>query len=578
MPDDFFQTLFRLPTPQTTDFSHWYRTHFFSISSQISSILSLLHSLFPSDIRINDIWPVIVESTYGKMVLESIARMDKALNRVEKVNGRVVDSVIERSAQKTYRETGKMKTEKWQKVVRKPKIPSQNLKKGGEKDTIQLEETPMLDPRIYPNRLEFRRLIHLPVVGHCCDQSVNSEVPGNEGSERTVIPPVHPSDSVVRPVTRDSDSQSHLDAPTTEKPRIPVKTAYKSAPDSPGYSKTHREDVVSSGRNNVSSGSARPFHRNDIKYSGLPKAARKGRFIFSPISQEIDMRGRINRKSQHEISLERELNSNVAIQDSLQQAETQKKRLKSLPLTEMRSTNRKKTGENKEEVNSETGSLVEKTSIPEQIESEIKVSGRSLSPSKAIFDQISPFPSQNSQISTPHPQSTIPNLSNSPIKSLNRVAKYDFKPYSHLLRPDNMPEKLEYDDPLEFLYALNVLKYQYNKAYESEFLKVTERENVYESRRDELGGAIEEEDWKQFIKRIDRLTRGRRRRRRNRRLRRKRLGLRTRKQAGNASTLQPNLKKDALWQSVFVSSQVPPPPPDPKDKSAHRPSRYIKQL
>lgn len=593
LPKQFFESLQLSPAESapSPDFAYWFRSTFSDLKGLITSITARLQALSPLDVRVADIWSEPVESLYGRMVLESIARMDRALAKVERVKDKVVDSVFERSAEKSLREMGRTRTERWEKLVRMPKVPALVGKEGKKKQEVQLEETPMLEPRIFPNRIEFRRVIKLPILGQSYDHpSIVSPVSPSPASIPTApsIPQPAPLNNI-RPVTRESNSQTHSQQDLEERPiTVPDqdfntskqvllhKSPYKSAPDSPGY-KAHREETLSTGRNNISSGSARPYRKDDIKYSGLPKDCRKGRFIPSPMAEPIDMRGRINRKSQHEISLERELQSNVTIQESLDKAAKERFRHKSLPLEQMRRTVKPTTeADYKEDLrkmssgqNSQAGSMVEKSSLPE-VEPGIKVSGRSLSPSKGAVEQSSPFPSRNSHTSTPHPQLTQPNLP-------PRVAVYDFKPYAHLLRPDNMPEKMEYEDPMEFLYALNVLKFKYNKAHESEFLRATERVNIYESRRDELGGAIEQKDWEAFIQRIERLARVRARRRRLRRARRKRLGLSRKRR--DVHSLKPDVRKDKLWRAVFLTGKVTPrPPPGQPEKTTHRPARYGKQL
>jgi hypothetical protein len=534
------------------------------------------------------------------MVLESIARMDRALASVEKVEDKVVDSVFERSAERSVREMGRHRTEQWEKGARKPRVPMLSGREGRKREEVQLEETPMLEPRIYPNRIEFRRVIKLPILGRSYDKptpaSPAAASPASIPTAPSILPlPAPQSNSIIRPVTRESNSQTQsqrdleewpITAPekksmdTSKQVLFHQKSPYKSAPDSPGYNKTHREDTVSTGRNNISSGSARPYRKEDIKYPGLPRDCRKGRFIPSPLAEPIDMRGIINRKSQHEISLERELQSNMVIQESLEKAAKERFRHKSLPLERMRQTIKHpldaENVENREELKklnsgpgSQTGSIIEKSSLPE-VEPGIKVSGRSLSPSKGQPEQSSPFPSRTSHISTP--QAQIAEQTSS-----KKVALYDFKPYAHLLRPDNMPEKMEYEDPMEYLYALNMLKFRYNKAHESEFLRATERPNVYESRRDELGGAIERKDWEAFIQRVERLARVRARRRRLRRARRKRVGLSRKRR--EVHSLKPDLRRDKLWQAVFLTEKLTPrPPPGQPEKTPRRPARYAKQL
>ena len=76
----------------------------------------------------------------------------------------------------------------------------------------------------------------------------------------------------------------------------------------------------------------------------------------------------------------------------------------------------------------------------------------------------------------------------------NNFGTYTFEDFSHLIRQKNS-QKLVFNDGLEFLYALNQAKYEFNTTYQSEFLKnYNKKHNEYRSRRDELGGAISAEN------------------------------------------------------------------------------------
>lgn len=74
-------------------------------------------------------------------------------------------------------------------------------------------------------------------------------------------------------------------------------------------------------------------------------------------------------------------------------------------------------------------------------------------------------------------------------------AEYNFEEYAHLLQQSKKPEKVVFYDNLEFFYALNKAKHEFNKTYQSEFIRnYNKNAEDYRSRRDELEGAISGHD------------------------------------------------------------------------------------
>ena len=78
------------------------------------------------------------------------------------------------------------------------------------------------------------------------------------------------------------------------------------------------------------------------------------------------------------------------------------------------------------------------------------------------------------------------------------VWKLDLKKYSHLL--PNMPRKRVYHDSLAYLDVVNKAKHKFNKKHQSDFLKNFRKDEVqYYSKRDELGFAINQDEWGAFL-------------------------------------------------------------------------------
>lgn len=135
-----------------------------------------------------------------------------------------------------------------------------------------------------------------------------------------------------------------------------------------------------------------------------------------------------------------------------------------------------------------------------------------------------------------------------------RPQVYDWSEVAHLFEDGIVPEELaSITDPIEYNYILVRLKRDFNEAHKSEYMKYMNLQLPYHSRRDEIGGAITNEEWGNFIDRlegiIDRVQR-----------RRKRI-IRRRKKKGNKKlprkTLfkpikRPDMSKDPLWCEVFL--------------------------
>ena len=127
------------------------------------------------------------------------------------------------------------------------------------------------------------------------------------------------------------------------------------------------------------------------------------------------------------------------------------------------------------------------------------------------------------------------------IRTAKVLAEYTFQDFSHLIKPKKT-QKLVFKDSLEFLYALNQAKYDFNSANQSEFLQYHKTQNEYRSRRDELGGHISKVEWKNFIDRLEDIVRITKTRRKKRNLRRKKKGKGKKLGFG----------KGRLWRNVFI--------------------------
>jgi hypothetical protein len=183
--------------------------------------------------------------------------------------------------------------------------------------------------------------------------------------------------------------------------------------------------------------------------------------------------------------------------------------------------------------------------------------GRSISPHyvrRSADASLTPFPSMLS----PNEQSVDLNSSERAISKVSgqRTSsipasrrrpneRLTFENHGHLLKQARGPKKLVYSDPIEYLNALNKLRFDYSKATQSSFIKNYWRvQPEYKSRRDELGGTITEHQWTAYIDKLERVLKVHKQRRRNRRLRRK---------------LRPvKNRPDPLFQAVFIEKVQTP--------------------
>lgn len=132
--------------------------------------------------------------------------------------------------------------------------------------------------------------------------------------------------------------------------------------------------------------------------------------------------------------------------------------------------------------------------------------------------------------------------------------KYDWSEVAHLFEDGIVPEELaSITDPIEYNYILVRLKRDFNEAHKSDYMKYMNLQLPYHSRRDEIGGAITNEEWTNFIDRLEGII--------DRVQKRRRRIIRRRKKKGNKKlprkTLfkpikRPDMSKDPLWCEVFM--------------------------
>jgi len=137
---------------------------------------------------------------------------------------------------------------------------------------------------------------------------------------------------------------------------------------------------------------------------------------------------------------------------------------------------------------------------------------------------------------------------------MSKAPVYDWSEVAYLFDDGLIPaELLEITDPIEYNYLIVRLKKEFNEKHRSDYLKYMHLDLPYHSRRDELGGVINEKDWTDFTRRLECVI-GKIKRKRQRIIkRRKKKG---KKLMPRATLFKPpkkeRLDKNPLWQEVFM--------------------------
>lgn len=127
---------------------------------------------------------------------------------------------------------------------------------------------------------------------------------------------------------------------------------------------------------------------------------------------------------------------------------------------------------------------------------------------------------------------------------------------AYLFDKGEIPEELAaITDPIEYNYLLVRLRKEFNEKHKSNYLKYMNLNLPYHSRRDEVGGAITEADWNNFVARLEGVIKRVDNRRKRIIKRRKARG---KKKMPRKTLFKPqkqvNLAKDPLWKEIFIDS------------------------
>lgn len=509
--------------PQNMEFMKWYQRNFLEVSIMRKYVCERLFRVIPQEARINDLW--INEEGYNQteVLIQCINRLEGLLNRIKKANPVNLPFKEKQMRPKLH---GNLPINeslvKKQVPVLPPIKPRENL------------------PNVSQNVIVYARNVNLTLYGQSFSNRhkslENSETKQNEpssivkeGSKNIKLPIVNlksansqkmPTEVSGQASDRGLDYESLFEEYSERRPY------------STPLNQTRALKLIRSNSClNIKNEEARKlfeeglepeytpklqFNKADVKYHSIDKSWRKGKFLkqqdFSADSPEV---GEINKKS------------------PIEYYETKKKKGQEMIKNYEKSRN-SKTQDHQRSVRSKvTPSKNEfsdkKDSFgPEEIE---RLVGIKLSINTPKKDSNYEYTEKVAQ-TAPAAQS---------IRTAKVLAEYTFEDFSHLIKPKK-PQKLVFKDSLEFLYALNQAKYDFNSANQSEFLHYHKRQNDYRSRRDELGGHISRVEWKSFIDRLEDIIRITKTRRKKRNLRRKKRGKGKKLGFG----------KGRLWRNVFI--------------------------
>jgi hypothetical protein len=114
-------------------------------------------------------------------------------------------------------------------------------------------------------------------------------------------------------------------------------------------------------------------------------------------------------------------------------------------------------------------------------------------------------------------------------------------------------ELLNVKDPIEYNYLLVRLKKDFNEKNRSEYMKYMNLNLPYHSRRDEVGGRISNDEWNNFVDRLEGIIEKVKRKRGRIIKRRKKKGIKKLPRKTLFKPLKkPNLANDPLWKEVFL--------------------------
>lgn len=135
--------------------------------------------------------------------------------------------------------------------------------------------------------------------------------------------------------------------------------------------------------------------------------------------------------------------------------------------------------------------------------------------------------------------------------------QFDWSSVAYLFEKGEIPEEIAaITDPVEYNYLMVRLRKEFNDKHKSNYLKYMSLNLPYHSRRDEVGGAISENDWNNFVTRLEGIIQKVSKKRARIIKRRKKKG---KKKMPRKTLFKPekqlNVGKDPLWREIFIDQK-----------------------
>lgn len=131
---------------------------------------------------------------------------------------------------------------------------------------------------------------------------------------------------------------------------------------------------------------------------------------------------------------------------------------------------------------------------------------------------------------------------------------FDWSEVAYLFDSGEIPEEIaSITDPVEYNYLMVRLRKEFNEKHKSNYLRYMNLNLPYHSRRDEVGGAITDQDWSNFVLRLEGIIEKIAKKRKRIIRRRKRKG---KKKMPRKTLFTPqqavDVAKDPLWREIFI--------------------------
>ena len=541
LPDSLFEEIsemvFNAP-PLQQDFFKWYQRNFLELDSMRKYVTEKIFNSMPEESRVCDLWANQQGYNQTDILIQCTNRLEGLLNRI-KPGAPVAFPITDLQSKKKIMPNTSILPQ----ITTKKKMAVPNLTQ------IRQENEPI----VMQNKIIFTRNINLTLVGQAYtsrgkSQELTENIKNNEGisivynnSKDITVPkvsqikpsvsqkigpdmsPLHSDRSFAfENLFQNSGMKRPSSSPLNASKKIEL---YRSNSDLQLHEKTERklfeENIDPEYTPKLK------FNKTDVKYHGLQKSWRKGKFLKAQVHDNSPEVGEVNKRSPLEYYEAKKMHGKVMVEayESIRQSKTQ----------EYSRNN------GREELPTKSDLAEKKDSIgSDDLERLIGIKISVTAPSKQDKSM------KTTQNIGGNATKTAPAFGSRKHEAKAQGTVYTFEEFSHLIKQKNT-QKLVFTDGLEFLYALNQAKHEFNTTHQSEFLKTyIKKNNEYRSRRDELGGFISSEDWKKFISHLEQIIKITKIRRKNRRMRRKKKGKLNRPRGGV------NVTKNRLWRNVFI--------------------------